>query len=42
MSGYQSHDHLTKRGKGRIIDESFDDKYYVIPEEDIRYFEKKV
>jgi hypothetical protein len=42
LNGPQSKQHLLNRGKGRIIDESFDDKYFILPEEEIRFYQKKV
>ena len=41
-TGLMSKHHMLQRGKGRILDESFDDKYFILPEEDIRYYQKKV
>lgn len=42
LNGPQSKQHHLNRATGRIIDESFDDKYYVHPEEEIYFYQKKV
>lgn len=42
LNGPQSKQHLLNKAKGRIIDESFDDKYFILPEEEIRFYQKKV